>query len=180
MFNLFVYRSRGLPTEDPEKLFAQRQKEQRARELEEIAQLRATTIAHNLWEETDAHERAESSRIQRARELQELANLRPKKNWNEVLASGASACDEVAFFCAEENAQESERQRRARELQDLASSRNKKNWSDAVIITEEEQPRLSNKTPDPELELEDAKVSIRSAAAAWQERDKASSANRSA
>ena len=48
-----------------------------------------------------------------------------------------------------------------------------------MVITEVEQPRLSNKTPDPELELEDAKVSIRSAAAAWQERDRASSASRS-
>jgi len=35
--------------EDPEKLFAQRQREERARELEEVAQLRATSIAHNLW-----------------------------------------------------------------------------------------------------------------------------------
>ncbi len=36
-------------SEDPEKLFAQRQREERARELEEVAQLRATSIAHNLW-----------------------------------------------------------------------------------------------------------------------------------
>jgi hypothetical protein len=147
--------------DDPEKLFAQRQREERARELEEVAQLRATTIAHNMWEETDAHERSESSRLQRARELQELANLRQKKNWNEVVASG-NTHDEVAFFCGgEDNTfRETEKQRRARELQELTSSRSKKSWDEAVVITEEDQ-RLSTKTPDPELELDEARSSIR-------------------
>ncbi len=99
----------GHAPEDPERLFAQRQREERARELEEVAQMRATTIAHNLWEETDAHGRAEITRLQRARELQELANLRPKKNWNEVVAAGQPH--------EGEDFEETERERRARELQ---------------------------------------------------------------
>jgi len=85
----------------------------------------------------------------------------------------------LVFTIKSENCfQESEKQRRAKELQELASSRPKKNWNEAVIITEVEGPRLSTKTPDPETELEEARISIRSTAMAWQERDRATSGNR--
>ena len=156
----------GYTSDDPERLFAQRQREERARELEEVAQMRATASGQSLWEETDAHSRAELSRVQRARELQELANMRSKKNWNEVVASGGHNLEA-------EDLEETERQRRARELQELTSSKSRKVWDETLVS--EEGRRQATKTPDPELELDEARSSIRSTAKAWQERDRASS-----
>lgn len=161
------------PGEDPERLFVQRQKEERARELEEVAQLRATATAHNLWEDTDAHGRAELSRLQRAKELHDLAHLRPKKNWNEVIATGHVHDRDDHDDDVDAEMEETERKRRAREIQELTGSRMKKNWNDQATGEEDRRPPM--KTPDPDLDLDEARTSIRSAAMAWQERDRASS-----
>jgi len=77
---------RSSEMDDPERIFAKRQRDERERELQEVAQLRATSTGQNVWEETDAHERAEISRLQRAREIQEIAQSRQKLKWDDVVS----------------------------------------------------------------------------------------------
>ena len=85
-------------------------REEKSKELQEVAAYRVTTT--DMWEDvTDAEERAKLEKEKRRQELQEIASTRTKTKWEQVVSSpkdhGMSSYDaelEVARATIRDNA----------------------------------------------------------------------------
>ena len=138
------------------------QRKQRAQELVQIALAgKVKPLKDNL---EDKEEKRDAKVMEaRARMLQEVASLRSE--------APESTEDEDYNSTSQERAAEKAKEERKRELAEIAEMRCRTNWEDVVSSTSnvEVQPR---QTPDPDLE--EARNTIRSHAARWQEREQSS------
>ena len=131
---------------------------QRAQELVQTALAGKVNQAKDHL--SDDHKQRDAKVMEaRAKMLQEVASLR----------SDAPAEEDEFNSTSQERAAERAKQERNRELAEIAEMR-KCNWENIVSTTDNLQPRHTpSRTPDPDLE--EARNTIRHAAARWQERE---------
>ena len=104
----------------------------------------------------------------RARMLQEVASLRSSDDT--TTATAAAGEDDDFNSTSQERAAEKAKQERNRELAEIAEMRCRTNWEDVVSSTAcNVDVQQTRQTPDPDLE--EARNTIRNAAARWQERE---------
>ena len=134
-------------------------RKQRAQELVQTALAGKVNQAKDHL--SDNHKQRDAQVMEaRAKMLQEVASLR----------SDVEAPSEEDEFnsTSQERAAEKAKQERQRELAEIAEMR-KCNWENIVSSTDGQPRHTPSRTPDPDLE--DARNTIRHAAARWQERE---------
>ena len=103
----------------------------------------------------------------RSRMLQEVASRR------ELTPTSATSDDDNEFTTSQEKAAERAKKERNKELAEIAEMRGRTNWQEVVTSSVDQTGRSratpTPRTPDPDLE--EARTTIRNAAARWQERE---------
>ena len=164
------------------------EKNQRAKELEDIKKQQTEENTNEL-KNTNSTPRAEiTSSLEvasenatmqpsmevleaRSRMLQEVASRRELTPTTSVTSD-----DDNEFTTSQEKAAERAKKERNKELAEIAEMRGRTNWQEVVTSSSDQNGRSratpTPRTPDPDLE--EAKTTIRNAAARWQEREQSS------
>ena len=140
---------------------------------------------------TTSEDREEAEKLQRSKELELVASARANSNWDEdgddemrreqsstkselcelaAIRSNSDKWEEVTD--AEERAR-MEKEVRSRELLEITATRAKPNWEKIVSTSHSSSAAKSH-----EMELEEARATIRGAATLWQEREMAQNKQR--
>ena len=126
---------------------------QRAKELDEIKQ--AAKVHQRQSKKSECNDDIDKPSIEvleaRSRMLQEVASRRED-----------TPTSEEDFVTSQEKAAEKAKQERNKELAEIAEMRNRTNWQD-VVATDVQSRNTPTRTPD--LDLEEARTTIRNAAA---------------
>ena len=134
---------------------------QRAKELDEIKQAAKVHHVQRQSKKSECNDDLDKPSVEvleaRSRMLQEVASRRED-----------TPTSEDDFVTSQEKAAERAKQERNKELAEIAEMRNRTNWQD-VVATDVQSRNTPTRTPD--LDLEEARTTIRNAAARWQERE---------
>ena len=150
------------------------ERKQRAQELVQVALAgKVNQLKDNLTSSGGEDKQRDAKVLEaRARMLQEVASLRCSEVTMPSSSTTTTAAGEDDDYnsTSQERAAEKAKQERNRELAEIAEMRCRTNWEDVVSSTAcNVDVQQTRQTPDPDLE--EARNTIRNAAARWQERE---------